>query len=386
MKILLFSWSNTGEKNIMAEFKQMGHIVDKVSIAYENLDYDQGFSDKFINILDKGKYDFVFSYNYFPIISNDCEKTNIKYVSWIWDSPLLTLYSRTVSNPCNYIFVFDKALYYELNNKGVNQVYHMPLASNVEMEDDIVIREIDKQKYSSEISFVGDLYTEKNFYDKINFLPEYIKGYLDGIMRAQLKIYGYNFLEELLTDEIISELKRYVQFDLGDDYFASDAIVFANLFLGQKVTAMERVETLDILSRKYFVDLYTGSNTNILPKINNKGYIDYETEMPKVFKLSKINLNITLKTIKTGIPLRAFDIMGAGGFLLTSYQEELLDYFEPNKDFVFYEDFNDLENKINYYLSHEDERREIAHNGYIKVKEKHNIKIRLSQMLDIIYN
>ena len=38
-----------------------------------------------------------------------------------------------------------------------------------------------------------------------------------------------------------------------------------------------------------------------------------------MFANSKVNLNITLRNIKTGIPLRALDIMGAGGFLLTNY-------------------------------------------------------------------
>ena len=44
--------------------------------------------------------------------------------------------------------------------------------------------------------------------------------------------------------------------------------------------------------------------------------------MPLVFQNSKINLNITLRSIKNGIPLRAIDIMGAGGFLLTNYQND----------------------------------------------------------------
>lgn len=384
MNILLYSWSNTGLKSITNEFIRLGYNVDQIAFEYKDLNFDREFSLNFIQCLKQKEYNFVFSYNYLPIISNVCNEMRIKYVCWVWDSPLLTLYSKTINNKCNYIFIFDKALYYDLKSRGINQIYYLPLGADVESLNNMDINEVDIINFKSDISFVGDLYTDRNFYDQINYLPDYIKGYLEGIMQSQLKIYGYNFLEELLTGDIMAEIKKYVKFDLGEEYFASDAIIFANLFLGQKVTSLERVNTLDIISKMYPIDLYTGSKTDMLPRVNNKGYVDYNNEMPKVFKLSKINLNMTLKTIKTGIPLRIFDIMGSGGFLLTNYQQELIDYLEPNKDFVYFEDRNDLMNKIDYYLLHDDERREIAHNGYKKVKENHTIRRRLIEILELI--
>ena len=60
-----------------------------------------------------------------------------------------------------------------------------------------------------------------------------------------------------------------------------------------------------------------------LPNVINMGSVDYYDMMPYVFKCSDINLNITLRSIKTGIPLRAMDIMGAGGFLMSNYQVDL---------------------------------------------------------------
>lgn len=384
MNILLYSWSNTGSKQIVAELVRLGYIVDELSMEYKDLNEDLDFSQNFTHCLCQKKYDFVFSYNYLPIISNTCKEMNIKYVCWVWDSPLLTLYSNTIKNKCNYIFIFDRALFNDLKNNGVNQIYYLPLGTDVESLNKIYINDEDATTYQSDVSFVGDLYTDRNFYDKINYLPDYIKGYLDGIMQSQLRIYGYNFLEEVLPESIMGEIKNYVKYDLGKEYFASDATIFASLFLGQKVTALERVNTLDKISQIFPVDLYTGSDSSMLSKVNNKGYLDYTNEMPKVFKLSKINLNMTLKTIKTGIPLRIFDIMGSGGFLLTNYQEELLEYFEPNQDFVFYEGMEDLIYKIKYYLCHEDERLEIAHRGYEKVKENHTIRKRLLEMLKII--
>ena len=112
------------------------------------------------------------------------------------------------------------------------------------------------------------------------------------------------------------------------------------------------------------------------------GAIDYYDLMPLVFKNSKINLNITLRSIQTGIPLRCFDIFGAGGFLLTNYQADLFDYFTPGEDFDFYDSEDNLIAKIEYYLSHDKERCEIAENAYKKVKNYHTYRDRLELMLE----
>ena len=106
--------------------------------------------------------------------------------------------------------------------------------------------------------------------------------------------------------------------------------------------------------------------------------------MPKVFQASKINLNMTIRPIETGLSLRVWDILGCGGFLLTNYQSEIPDYFEIGRDLETYESMEELEQKIQYYLTHEEERLEIAINGYEKVARHHTYEIRLAQMLKIL--
>ena len=97
----------------------------------------------------------------------------------------------------------------------------------------------------------------------------------------------------------------------------------------------------------------------------------------------KINLNITLRSIQSGIPLRCMDIMGCGGFLLTNYQSDFLMHFTPNEDFVYYEDETDLLKKIDYYLEHDETRTVIAANGYEKVRSDHNFQTILSNIFSI---
>ena len=107
--------------------------------------------------------------------------------------------------------------------------------------------------------------------------------------------------------------------------------------------------------------------------------------MPIIFHNSKINLNITSKSIRCGLPLRIFDILGCGGFVLTNFQPELPELFVPGEDLIYYEDMEDLVYKTDYFLHHDAERREIAQKGFETVQTYHTYPIRLEQMLGMAF-
>ena len=119
----------------------------------------------------------------------------------------------------------------------------------------------------------------------------------------------------------------------------------------------------------------------LLKDVNFHGWVDYDTEMPKVFKASKINLNPSLKLIRSGISLRCMDILGCRSFLLSSYQPELAEYFVPDEEVVLYDSIEDAVEKTLFYLEHEELRDEIAQRGYEKVKKEFNYPKQIAKML-----
>jgi spore maturation protein CgeB len=213
-----------------------------------------------------------------------------------------------------------------------------------------------------------------------------LRGYFDGIIEAQVNVYGYNFLKDVISKEAIEEFSKCANWNsMGKDYNVSDKEIVINEFIGKKCAEVERHRFIDKLAKNFKFDLYTLSNTEKMPYIINKGPADSRIDMPKIFKCSKINVNMTIKTIESGIPLRIYDIMGNGGFVLTNYQSELSEYFIPNEDFVIYESLEDLIFKISYYLQHEEERKSIADNGYRKVKSLYTVEKRLEQIFEIVF-
>lgn len=382
-EILFCQFGGLGEKAIQETLKKMGYNVESFWVKAENYDYDSGLLNRFVERMKKRKVDFVFSINFLPIISKVCNIFKTIYISWIYDSPELHLYSSALKNSVNRIFLFDRMQYSRFYPVSPENIFYMPLATQPMSEKEMQeITRKEHQLYDSEICFIGSLYNEKDKrFHELTKLPDYWKGYIQGIAEAQLNVFGYNFIADSLTDQDVTELRKLLEYELVDDYQEVDREIIADMYIGPMVSAMDRNRTVQRISENHKVTLYTGSDTRNFTNVENRGLADSITMMPKIFHCSKINLNITSKTIQTGIPLRVFDVLGAGGFLITNYQQELMEYFEPGVDLVVYEDMDDLETKITYYLQHEEERQQIALNGYHKVCQCYTYEIALREIL-----
>ena len=126
----------------------------------------------------------------------------------------------------------------------------------------------------------------------------------------------------------------------------------------------------------------TDDEKRMLPNVEFMGPVDYLTEMPQVFRASKINLCPVLKANRSGIPLRALDIMGCGGFLLSSYQLELAEYFIDGQECVMYTSLEDAIEKAAFYLQNDDIRQQIARNGIARIEADFKYEDRIVRLLE----
>ena len=388
MKILMMEWKSFGNEDIIAGFQELGHEVKTMPFSNKETFINETLQNEIEKTIQDYCPDFIFSFNYFPVISLACKKTGIKYVAWVYDNPYVLLYSYTIIYPGNYVFIFDKELYMEFHQAGIQTIYYLPLAANTDRlsamstSNRLDIFNHSKWKNEAEIAFIGSLYTEKHqFYHRLDGISPYTKGYLEGIMASQKNVYGYNFIQEMLTPDIINNLMEILPMEPDPTTIATKEYLYAQYVINRQITAMERTELLAAIGQRHPFDLYTPDNTFNLPGCINHGKVDYYDMAPFVFKNAKINLNITLRSIKSGIPLRAFDILGAGGFLLTNYQADFMDCYVPGEDFIYYENKQDMLSKIDYYLTHEDERIAIAKNGFERTVTNHTYKHRIQEML-----
>lgn len=431
MNILVCRWDIFVYPDILDTLKNQGHLFDVLDFSAIKMSDDEiKIFSKQLECKITSKYDAVFSVNYFSYIAEVCYRLNIQYICYNVDSPLLNMQHPSINYKTNHIYTFDSKEAKDFNNNGINTVYYLPLCTNVERvqmliknmhhlsdltDNDFIKSKIPKQtayenvsikntnlkqtenytttkseyikiydtEYNYDISFVGNLYDKNRYDDTMRILPDYLCGYMDAAIEAQLNVNGGNLLKNMLTPEVIDMLSQYTDVKASTQSHADLKFHFVTSVLAHKTAAKMRIMTLNSLAMKYpgKVHLFTTSDTSpLFPALVTHKGADYFSEAPFVFAHSKININMTAPNIETGIPLRVFDILGAGGFLITDWREDLKDCFTIGKDLEIYDGIDDLLEKTDYYLKHDEKRITIARHGLDTVRKKHTCNSRLKKI------
>lgn len=388
-KILIFEWPSITQKEAIVAFEALGLEYHTYKVPYESYIYDEDFLEQINRHLDFNTFDLVFSVNYFAMIAEACYVHDTPYLSWCYDSPTYIGDHRYLKYPTNYVFMFDSSEVEKYRSKGFENVRYMPLGVNVSRYDKIICTPEEKEKYQASISFVGSLYDNK-LTKALNYLTDYQKGYLNALVDNQLKIYGNNLFAPILSakfmdwlstpefnKEIISDWKK----DKPDE--ENPGAGSLNILLSKMVTNRERLLLITMLSKHWDFKLYSNATNEVFNTTIQCGTVEYYQEMPKVFKNSRINLNITLRSIETGIPQRCIDIMGSHGLLLTNYQKDLDEYFKDQENILIYRSVEEAYEKVKFYLSHESLRKKIEDRGYETVKQHFNYSELLKKMMKI---
>ena len=138
MRILYYDWDEFNGADCRDAMKRLGHQVDAMRLNLQGFDLtpeiEKVFRGKFDKKDDSGKryYDLVYSFDYYPNISEVCQKYDVPYISWVFDCPHYTLDSHTLKNPVNHVYVFDKLLYEGMKSKGIETINYSPLGVNAE--------------------------------------------------------------------------------------------------------------------------------------------------------------------------------------------------------------------------------------------------------------
>ncbi len=422
MKLILYSWDANNEQILADNLIKLGFDVVWFRKACRHYTRDMELAMEMIQTVHREGAEAVVSFNYFPIISMICQTCGIMYYAWVYDCPHFTLYAKQIGSPCNQIGIFDREMARRLEDDyGIHTVYHAPLAVDCAYFEKAVARASrkEREKYRCDVSFVGSLYTdEHNYYDllfpgnrgsgnvqSVDRDPQRDaaesaavaeRDSMEALIGQQCFAYEKDYLRQAVSSEQINlaGLQKSMEEQglmLGEDYFARPEDILIAAVLEKKVTVEERRRLLTELAelqkkydtyvttedcgkedaeRKYDFRLYTGSDTGALPKLHahNCGRVDYHTQMPLVFAGSRINLNISLRSIHSGIPLRVLDIMACGGFVLSNRQPEIAEYFGEGVEIATFGSMEECMDKVHYYLAHEEERRRIAEAGQRKVQ------------------
>jgi spore maturation protein CgeB len=116
------------------------------------------------------------------------------------------------------------------------------------------------------------------------------------------------------------------------------------------------------------------------------GVYVFNESKSKAVLAAKININTLHPGEVIGLNARTFETAGIGGFQMIHWRPGLADLFEDGKEIISFNNFNELIEKINYYLDKPEEREKIAKAGQVRAYRDHTYELRLKLLLDTVFN
>jgi hypothetical protein len=160
-------------------------------------------------------------------------------------------------------------------------------------------------------------------------------------------------------------------------------------FVGGISSAHKRgTELLEGLARNVEIDFF-GYGVKTLNKnspiiLRHHGEV-WGLDMYRILLSSKITINRHIDVAENyANNMRLYEATGCGALLVTDFKENLPEIFIPDKEVITYRCAEEATEKINYYLNHEKERKEVALAGQNRTLNEHTYFNRMGELIEII--
>lgn len=206
---------------------------------------------------------------------------------------------------------------------------------------------------------------EYNLYDYVFFASGRMQQVLGNQIRPQSSV-----LLQCVDDEVMCyEEKDHKEYEL--------------LFIGNSRHVYRQI-LQDLLPTEHHLTVY-GRHWEKFPvqKYVVSDYLD-NSEVGQAYHDTKILLNDHWEDMKEYgiISNRIFDALAVGSFIISDYMPEIDSTF--GGAVVTYQTKEDLKEKIDYYLEHDEEREQLAKKGQEIVLASHTFSARCKQIVDVI--
>jgi len=125
-------------------------------------------------------------------------------------------------------------------------------------------------------------------------------------------------------------------------------------------------------------------SANSIIKQNHRGE-SWGINMYNILYNSRISINRHIDAAENyANNMRLYESTGVGTMLITDNKNNINELFKVGKEIETYKSKEELLEKINYYLSHEEERDKIAKAGQARTLKDHTYKTRMKELVQIL--
>jgi spore maturation protein CgeB len=308
-----------------------------------------------------------------PLICWDMDPTTDKLPQLDGDSSLLHLFS------CR------PGLVETFKTQGFNNVSHLPLAANPKRRRPLTLTPEEYERYGAHVSFVGASLVQEAMQFQESFLQAYKawrgtddglaegKALLDTILAAQRADFSCYRIPELM-EEHMGDFLQFVT--------RRDATLDPSRWLAE-IAAMEKRLSIMANLGSFRPAVWGDAGWKSIEQygVRYKGAAGHLEELTRVYNGTMINVDIG-RIYQTDIPpMRIFDIMACGAFLLAEYSDSVAGLFTVGEEIDTWSCLAELKSKIRWYIKHPDAAGKIAAKGLAAVRRNHTVDQRLDIML-----
>ncbi len=328
-----------------------------------------------------------FSINLIEGLPAVAARADLDYICWEIDpatSPIAEIRAQHAEHTS--VFTYRRRNIDHFQQAGYETVNYLPLAANPGKRSPVAGEEIESE-YQAEVSFVGSS-LKANADRLLNLLMRWLNRREQDYPEADWSTFRRklnNWISEFPAwgEDTLPRLREQVA-QLG----IPQVIEFENetyslpMILAEYRAFRKRLDVIRSAGDSYELAVWgddgwegqTGRQGNFC------GEAAHEEELTKIYNGSKINLDVNRIYQPEIITMRVFDVMACGQVVLTEESDALRELFTPGEECVIYTDRADLVEKLDYYLDHDEERREIGRRAREKILAEHTIRRRLDHM------
>lgn len=338
---ILYVYGKTKSKEYVHTLRKLGYETDEYFEPQNDQWANEEEIEKLVVYIKENAITHLLSIHMLPNLSVAAYRSEIKYIAMLWDAP--ALWMNTIFGKLDNLWVtsYDRLDCERFKENGTKHVLYQPLTVD---KDSLCKWDVQHRlcgNYFNDISFVGRLY-EKNLYDaQIDRIPANMQNYFISIIEeVAFQWDGTNRVLGSVDKEILDYIRLVSpDFRINNPNDEKDERYFEAYYLFPKVANIERICCLNLLAERYDLTFYTDSDIKegiLSSKVKRMPSVVPGEALSLVYAGSKINLNITMRGMEGGTPLRIPEIMGAGGFVLSSFGMETAELYEEDKEIVMF--------------------------------------------------
>jgi hypothetical protein len=289
--------------------------------------------------------------------------------------------SQIIDQPLMRHYPIDSAQVGEMRRLGMLHTDNVQTVPPVAYKPFLDFGEkLQSRHYINDVGFVGNVFLSERYQAKID---SSISGRCrEAIVAGKIAnptIPAWTLLTEQMEALSASE-KAESRLDYDQSYFWH----FANDVVGVQCNTRSRMQTLTSIKRNVafygaFVDPDGIPRLSESGSIEYKGYAHFANELPRVYAGTRILVDVTNAAFISNCSTKPMCCFASGGFSLFDYKTDPVKHFGSDIERVMFKSFDDLNAKIDYFLTHEREREALADHLRDLIQRK-------SDFTDSVYN